>query len=338
MPWEESQPRVLGPLDRARARAGRRISGGRRRRSRLDTVYEPVDLNDPQLLAQDGWAPSEGNPQFHQQMVYAVAMTTIGNFEKALGRKALWAPRYATSPTASKRRRLRVPKPAHLSARAAHRQRLLQPGKKGAAVRLFPSSAARRRHAGRAPWCSPACRTTSSRTRRPTRCSTACTAASRKPPTRTCWPSTRASPTSSRCSSTSPCPIWSASRSPGHAATSDRGRPSGRPRTAVRRGQRAPAGRCATTSKPIPKVLHYPDDHRGARPRLDPGLCGLRRVSHDRRAADHDLLRLATGGTGVLRPGAMPSRSGRSADRRDLQGGEPCPAHVHSRARLLSAG
>jgi hypothetical protein len=29
-------------------------------------VYDPVDLNDDQLLAQDGWSPSEGNPQFHQ--------------------------------------------------------------------------------------------------------------------------------------------------------------------------------------------------------------------------------------------------------------------------------
>jgi hypothetical protein len=56
-----------------------------------DRVYEPVDLNNPVLLGQDGWAPSEGNPQFHQQMVYAVAMTTIGHFEKAIGRKALWA-------------------------------------------------------------------------------------------------------------------------------------------------------------------------------------------------------------------------------------------------------
>ncbi|WP_257388154.1 S8 family serine peptidase [Tahibacter caeni] len=54
-------------------------------------AYDPVDLNDPVLLAQDGWAPSEGNPQFHQQMVYAVAMTTIGHFERALGRRALWA-------------------------------------------------------------------------------------------------------------------------------------------------------------------------------------------------------------------------------------------------------
>src|SRR5262249_16002930 len=38
-------------------------------------------------------APSEGNPQFHQQMVYAVAMTTIRLFENALGRRAMWAPR-----------------------------------------------------------------------------------------------------------------------------------------------------------------------------------------------------------------------------------------------------
>jgi hypothetical protein len=55
--------------------------------------YEPVDLNNPHILAQDGLPPSEGNPQFHQQMVYAVAMTTISNFEHALGRPALWAPR-----------------------------------------------------------------------------------------------------------------------------------------------------------------------------------------------------------------------------------------------------
>ena len=53
--------------------------------------YEPVDLNHPHLLAQDGVAPSEANPQFHQQMVYAVAMTTIRSFERALGRVAFWA-------------------------------------------------------------------------------------------------------------------------------------------------------------------------------------------------------------------------------------------------------
>jgi quinol monooxygenase YgiN len=54
--------------------------------------YAPVDLSHPYLLAEDGMEPSEGCPQFHQQMVYAVAMTTISHFEKALGRTALWAP------------------------------------------------------------------------------------------------------------------------------------------------------------------------------------------------------------------------------------------------------
>ena len=58
-----------------------------------DCFYPPVDLNDGFILAQDGLAPSEGRPQFHQQMVYAVAMRTIRNFEEALGRLALWSPR-----------------------------------------------------------------------------------------------------------------------------------------------------------------------------------------------------------------------------------------------------
>jgi hypothetical protein len=53
--------------------------------------YAPVDLGDPILLAQDGLTPSEGRPQFHQQMVFAVAMDTIRTFERALGRPVLWA-------------------------------------------------------------------------------------------------------------------------------------------------------------------------------------------------------------------------------------------------------
>ena len=60
-------------------------------------VYKPVDLNDKHILAQDGLAPSEGNPQFHQQMVYAVAMATIRHFEQALGRVAFWANRRAST-------------------------------------------------------------------------------------------------------------------------------------------------------------------------------------------------------------------------------------------------
>ena len=56
------------------------------------TSFAPVNLNDPRLLAQDGCPPSEGNPAFHQQMVYAVAMKTIEHFERALGRPVLWRP------------------------------------------------------------------------------------------------------------------------------------------------------------------------------------------------------------------------------------------------------
>lgn len=59
--------------------------------------YVPVDLDHPSVLAQNGLPPSEGNPQFHQQMVYAVTMTTIDRFERALGRKAFWTDRYQKS-------------------------------------------------------------------------------------------------------------------------------------------------------------------------------------------------------------------------------------------------
>lgn len=56
-------------------------------------AYDPVDLNQLYIVANDGLPPSEDNPQFHQQMAYAVAMKTIENFERALGRVILWAPR-----------------------------------------------------------------------------------------------------------------------------------------------------------------------------------------------------------------------------------------------------
>ncbi|MEO7542763.1 MAG: hypothetical protein ABIT04_04015 [Novosphingobium sp.] len=55
------------------------------------TFYEPLDLNDSRLLAQDGLPLSEGRPQFHQQMVFAVAMKTVLDFERALGRAVFWS-------------------------------------------------------------------------------------------------------------------------------------------------------------------------------------------------------------------------------------------------------
>ncbi|MCX6630315.1 MAG: S8 family serine peptidase, partial [Candidatus Solibacter sp.] len=77
--------------------------------------YEPVNLNDPKLLAQDGLRPSPGNPLFHQQMVYAVARKTIDVFETALGRKVFWTgppldiqrAGLRTQPTEEKRQRYR---------------------------------------------------------------------------------------------------------------------------------------------------------------------------------------------------------------------------------------
>lgn len=52
--------------------------------------YPPVDLNDPRILARGGLDPSESDPRFHQQMVYAVAAETIEKFEAALGRNIHW--------------------------------------------------------------------------------------------------------------------------------------------------------------------------------------------------------------------------------------------------------
>ena len=55
---------------------------------------EPVDLNDKYILARQGLDISDDNPQYHQQLVYAVVMSVIGKFEKALGRKLIFS-RYA---------------------------------------------------------------------------------------------------------------------------------------------------------------------------------------------------------------------------------------------------
>jgi len=51
-----------------------------------DVYYAPIDLNEPPILMRDGLDPSESDPRFHQQMVYAVAMRVLENFERALGR------------------------------------------------------------------------------------------------------------------------------------------------------------------------------------------------------------------------------------------------------------
>lgn len=101
--------------------------------------YAPVDLNDPYLLAQDGLPPSEGNPQFHQQMVYAVARTTIGHFERSLGRRVLWSPRITFEPGEGPEdafvRRLRIYPHALREANAYY-----SPNKKALLFGYFPAS------------------------------------------------------------------------------------------------------------------------------------------------------------------------------------------------------
>jgi hypothetical protein len=100
IPWEDLQP---GPVGEYLEVVDVDPASG--------VFYHPVDLEHPHLLAEDGLSPSESNPHFHQQMVYAVAMTTIQHFERALGRKALWSDRRIASRSGYKRqfvRRLRI--------------------------------------------------------------------------------------------------------------------------------------------------------------------------------------------------------------------------------------
>jgi hypothetical protein len=55
--------------------------------------YQPVDLDSVDVLSQNGLKPSEGNPQFHQQFVYTIAMKILEQFEHSLGRRMIWSPR-----------------------------------------------------------------------------------------------------------------------------------------------------------------------------------------------------------------------------------------------------
>lgn len=56
-----------------------------------ECFYEAIDLQHSYVLADHGFDPSEGDPRFHQQQVYAVCMSVIAQFEKALGRKIIWS-------------------------------------------------------------------------------------------------------------------------------------------------------------------------------------------------------------------------------------------------------
>jgi len=49
--------------------------------------YAAIALDDARIAMQDGVEPAEADPQFHQQMVYAVASRVLENFDRALGRR-----------------------------------------------------------------------------------------------------------------------------------------------------------------------------------------------------------------------------------------------------------
>lgn len=51
-----------------------------------DCFYDPVDLDDPLIAMNGGLDPSESDPHFHQQMVYALASDSLHRIEVALGR------------------------------------------------------------------------------------------------------------------------------------------------------------------------------------------------------------------------------------------------------------
>jgi hypothetical protein len=93
VPYEPLQPGPVGALFAVDPRD---------EASRVD--YQPVDLDQPAVLLDHGVAASPGNPQFHQQMVYAVASAVYTSFREALGRD----PAFAVPVDATGRARLRL--------------------------------------------------------------------------------------------------------------------------------------------------------------------------------------------------------------------------------------
>ncbi len=103
--------------------------------------YPGVDLGSTEILLNGGLSPSEGDPRFHQQMVYAVAMTTIETFERILGRRSMWARRRGPAAEADRDhgyvKRLRVYPHALREANAYY-----DPEKKALLFGYFPAAGA----------------------------------------------------------------------------------------------------------------------------------------------------------------------------------------------------
>jgi hypothetical protein len=79
VPYEKLEPGPIGRLFEVDNVDG--PSGAR---------YRRADLDDTAILLRDGWDPSPSDPRFHQQMVYAVCSNVYSTFRAALGRQLSW--------------------------------------------------------------------------------------------------------------------------------------------------------------------------------------------------------------------------------------------------------
>ena len=103
--------------------------------STRDVYYTPVDLDHPYITIRGGLSPSETDPRFHQQMVYAVASETLQRFEIALGRHVALG---AFRPSGRKGDTGRTPDPLSLPSCHGGGECLLLSRGAGDFVRLFP--------------------------------------------------------------------------------------------------------------------------------------------------------------------------------------------------------
>lgn len=89
-PMLASDPRTRISVDTRNEPLGPGPAGGRIVVIDYDSVHEcyytPTDLDDKAVLMQGGIDHAEGDPRFHQQMVYAVASRVLEIFDRALGR------------------------------------------------------------------------------------------------------------------------------------------------------------------------------------------------------------------------------------------------------------
>ncbi len=86
VPWEPLRP---GPVGTRISIQDIRSDGSR---------VAGVDLDDPALLAQDGLDPDESDPQFRQQMTYAVLAGLLESLDHARGRRMVWRNVWRDSP------------------------------------------------------------------------------------------------------------------------------------------------------------------------------------------------------------------------------------------------